>query len=173
MRRNNGRPKVSAPLQVAFPRLSQIPRSTAIDLSRGGEVPATTPVKTRILIIDDDDQIRGLLLNLLGNIYDCFEAESAEQALTALEEDHFDLVISDIQLGGMSGLELVPRVHSIASDCVVLMISGQNTIETAIEAMRAGAFDYIMKPFDTRHVLVAVERALKQSQLLKEKRCYG
>ncbi|HEY3026164.1 MAG TPA: EAL domain-containing protein [Pyrinomonadaceae bacterium] len=146
--------------------------SPTIDLNRGDEVPAAALTKTKILIIDDDEQIRGLLLKLLGNGYDCCEAESAEQALTALAADQFDLVISDIQMGGMSGLELVPHVHSIAPDCVVLMISGQSTIETAIEAMHAGAFDYIMKPFDPRQVQAAVERALNQSLLLKEKRRY-
>ncbi len=128
--------------------------------------------KPHILIIDDDAPIRQLLLEVLGGSYGCCEAESAEQALTALAKDQFDLVISDINMGDMSGLELVPHVHSISPDSVVLMISGQNNIETAIEALRAGAFDYIMKPFDTRHVEAAVERALKQSALLKEKRRY-
>jgi len=128
--------------------------------------------KPPILIIDDDAPIRQLLLEVLSDSCVCCEAESAEQALTALAKDHFDLVISDINMGGMSGLELVPHVHSISPDSVVLMISGQNNIETAIEALRAGAFDYIMKPFDIRHVEAAVERALKQSSLLKEKRRY-
>jgi DNA-binding NtrC family response regulator len=100
--------------------------------------------KPAILIIDDDVPIRQLLLEILSDSYACCEAESAEQALTALAKDHFDLVISDINMGGMSGLELVPHVHSISADSVVLMISGQNNIETAIEALRVGAFDYIM-----------------------------
>ena len=172
MRKNNGRPQASAPFQAVLPRLKQMPRSPEIDFSRAAELQAEVLAKTKVLIIDDDEQIRGLLLNLLGNIYDCCEAESAEQALTALAADPFDLVISDIQMGGMSGLELVPHVHSIAPDCVVLMISGQSNIETAIEALHAGAFDYILKPFDARQVQAAVERALKQSLLLKEKRRY-
>lgn len=125
-----------------------------------------------ILIIDDDEDIRALLLSVLTDNYDCTQAESAEDALIALEESHFDLVISDIQMGGMSGLELVPRIHSIAPDCVVLMVSGQSNIEAAIGAMRAGAFDYIMKPFNILHLEAAVERALKQSVLLKEKRIH-
>jgi diguanylate cyclase (GGDEF)-like protein len=126
----------------------------------------------RVLIIDDDQNIRALLLNILSESYDCSEAESAEQALIALAQSKFDLVISDIQMGGMSGLELVPRVHSIAPDCVVLMVSGESGIETAIAAMRAGAFDYIMKPFNMLHLEAAVERALRQSELLQEKQIY-
>ncbi|MGI9069269.1 MAG: putative bifunctional diguanylate cyclase/phosphodiesterase [Pyrinomonadaceae bacterium] len=128
--------------------------------------------KPPILIIDDDERIRGLLLSVLGDNYDCSQAESAEHALTALAASRFDLVISDIQMGVMSGLELVPRVHSIAPDCVVLMVSGERNIETAIAAMHAGAFDYIMKPFNIPHLEAAVERALKQSALLQERRSY-
>lgn len=126
----------------------------------------------RVLIIDDDQHVRGLLLNVLSDNYDCSEAESAEQALIALAESQFDLVISDIHMAGMSGLELVPRVHAIAPDCVVLMVSGENSIETAIAAMHAGAFDYIMKPFNMPHLEAAVERALKQAVLLQEKQIY-
>jgi diguanylate cyclase (GGDEF)-like protein len=126
----------------------------------------------KILVIDDDDQIRRLLLDIFKKRYDCWDVSSAEEALLVLAEESFDLVISDINMGGMSGLELVPHVHSISADSIVLMISGQNNIETAIEALRAGAFDYILKPFDVRHVEAAVERALKQSSLLKEKRRY-
>ncbi len=126
--------------------------------------------KPLILIIDDDAPIRQLLIEVLSDRYACCEAESAEQALAALARDNFDLVISDIRMGGMSGLELVPHVHSIAPDCVVLMISGQNNIETAIEAMRAGAFDFITKPIDIQLVEAAVRRAITHYTLLEDKR---
>ena len=129
-----------------------------------------TADKPRILVIDDDEQVRRVLLDLFQDLYNCREVSSAEAGLTVLAQESFDLVISDINMGGMSGLELVPHVHSLSPDSVVLMISGQSNIETAIEAMHAGVFDYIMKPFDIRHVEAAVERALKQSQLLVEKR---
>ncbi len=128
--------------------------------------------KPRILVIDDDEQIRRVLLDVFRDIYNCCEASSAEEALTVLAQESFDLVLSDINMGGMSGLELVPHVLSLSPDSVVVMISGQSNIETAIEAMHAGAFDYIMKPFDIRHVEAAVERALKQRQLLTERRSY-
>jgi len=131
-----------------------------------------TADKPRILVIDDDEQVRRVLLDLFQDLYNCREVSSAEAGLTVLAQESFDLVISDINMGGMSGLELVPHVHSLSPDSVVLMISGQSNIETAIEAMHAGVFDYIMKPFDIRHVEAAVERALKQSQLLVEKRRY-
>jgi diguanylate cyclase (GGDEF)-like protein len=126
----------------------------------------------RILIIDDDEQIRLLLLDIFSAVYNCREVGSAEDALSILSQESFDLVISDISMGGMSGLELIPHVHTLSPDSVVLMISGQSNIETAIEAMHAGAFDYIMKPLDIPHVEAAVERALKQHLLLAEKRRY-
>ena len=131
-----------------------------------------TTDKPRILVIDDDEQVRRVLLDIFCEVYNCREACSAEEALTVLAQESFDLVLSDINMGGMSGLELVPHVHSLSPDSVVLMISGQSNIETAIEAMHAGAFDYIMKPFDIRHVEAALERALKQRLLLTEKRRY-
>lgn len=135
-------------------------------------MPLLQPQKPSLLIIDDEWQIRSLLVDLLGSAYRCSEAASAEEALTALSHEAFDLVISDIDMGGMSGLELVPRVHSLAPDTVVVMISGNQDIEFAIKALRVGAFDYITKPIDIRHVEASVERALKHANLLKEKRLY-
>src|SRR5689334_21166891 len=128
--------------------------------------------KPKVLIIDDEEQIRNLLIDVLGSAYQCSDAGSAEEALAALAESTFDLVISDIDMGGMSGLELVPRVHSLSPDTVVVMISGNQDIEFAIRALRVGAFDYISKPIDIRHVEAAVERAIKHSELLQEKRRY-
>jgi len=128
--------------------------------------------KPRVLIIDDEEQIRHLLIDVLGSAYDCSDAGSAEEALAALSENTFDLVISDIDMGAMSGFELVPHVHSLSPDTVVVMISGNQDIGFAIEALRVGAFDYITKPIDLRHVEASVERALNHCNLLKEKRRY-
>jgi diguanylate cyclase (GGDEF)-like protein len=144
----------------------------AVSQGQFREMGIDTARKPRILIIDDDEHIRELLLDLLGPIYDCSEVSSAEDALGVLGRETFDLVISDINMGGMSGLELVPHVHALSPDSIVLMISGQNSIETAIEAIHAGAFDYVMKPLDIRQVEAAVERAVKQYVLLQEKRRY-
>jgi diguanylate cyclase (GGDEF)-like protein len=133
--------------------------------------PANKPL-ANILIIDDDDQIRGLLRELLKDVYECVDVASAEEALAVLDSLNFDLVISDIQMPGISGLDLVPRILERTPDTVVVMISGQQSIESAIEALRVGAFDYITKPLDARHVGAAVRRALAHQQLLAEKRQY-
>ena len=128
--------------------------------------------KPAILIIDDDEQIRKLLTQLLRIDNDCTSVRSAEEALAVLDTMSFDLVVSDINMGGITGLELVPIVLAKDSDSVVVMISGQQTIDYAIEAMRVGAFDYITKPLDIDHVEAAVRRALSHHNLLKEKRRY-
>jgi diguanylate cyclase (GGDEF)-like protein len=133
----------------------------------------TTAAQQRpsILIIDDDEQIRQLLSTLLEDNH-CVAARSAEEAIGVLKSIRFDLVISDINMDGISGLELVPYVLKESPETVVVMISGQQTIETAIEAMRAGAFDYIIKPLDINHVEAAVLRALRHHQLLEDKKYY-
>jgi diguanylate cyclase (GGDEF)-like protein len=123
-----------------------------------------------ILIIDDDEQVLNLLKEILSEGNDCAAAGSAEDALALLSTESFDLVISDINMGGISGLELVPRVLEQTPDTVVVMISGQQAIDYAIESMRAGAFDYITKPLDIRQIHAAVRRALEHHELLREKR---
>lgn len=134
---------------------------------------ADTPCeRARVLIVDDEKEIREVLSDLLNSSYECETAASAEDALASLGEGDYDLVISDIMMGGMSGLELIPRVRALAPEAVVIMISGVQTIESAIAALRAGAFDYIMKPFDIRHVEAAVRRALEHHRLLEAKRRY-
>src|SRR6266576_2961094 len=125
-----------------------------------------------ILIIDDEEQIRHLLTDLLSAEYECVQARSAEDALAVLETGTFDLVLSDINMRGITGLELIPRIHECAPDTVVMMISGQNTIDFAIEALRAGAFDFITKPMDLRQVQAGVARALNHRRLIEDKRRY-
>jgi diguanylate cyclase (GGDEF)-like protein len=125
--------------------------------------------KANILIVDDEEQVRSLLVSVLSKHYNCCPAASTQEALKNLSRERFDLVISDIRVGGLG---LVPRVHSISPDTVVVMISGHQDIETAIEAMRVGAFDYITKPLDIRHVDAAVQRALDHRSLIREKEQY-
>jgi response regulator RpfG family c-di-GMP phosphodiesterase len=128
--------------------------------------------RARVLIADDEPEIRHVLSDLLSPLYDCATVGSAEEALVRLREGSYDLVISDIMMGGMSGLELIPRVRELSPDTVVIMISGVQTVESAINALRAGAFDYVMKPFDLHHVEAAVSRALEHHFLRAEKRRY-
>jgi response regulator RpfG family c-di-GMP phosphodiesterase len=125
-----------------------------------------------ILVVDDEPEINNVLCDLLNGQYRCESAGSAEEALALLHEQSFNLVISDITMSGMSGLEMVPHVQAVSPQTVVVLVSGAQTIESAIEAIRAGAFDYIMKPFDLRQVEAVVERALENYELRESKRRY-
>ena len=128
--------------------------------------------KAHVLIIDDEPEIRNVLHEFLSRFYQCAAVNSAEEALALIATERFDLIISDITMERMSGLELVPHILNVAPQTIIVMISGQQTIEYAIEAMRAGAFDYITKPFDLRHVEAAVCRALEHHQLLLAKQLH-
>src|SRR2546427_729326 len=128
--------------------------------------------KPSLLIVDDEAEVRSVLSDLLGDTYQCSQAPSAEEALAQLRERNYQLVISDITMSGMSGLEMIPHVKVISPDTVIVMISGMQTIESAINALRLGAFDYLMKPFDLRQAEAAVTRALEHHDLIAAKRRY-
>ena len=127
---------------------------------------------SRILIVDDEREITEVLSDLLSEDYDCKTANSAEDALERLAESDVQLVISDITMPGMSGLEMIPLVKRVSPNTVVVMISGMQTVESAIGALRLGAFDYLMKPFDLRHVEAVVKRALEHHELIVAKQRY-
>jgi response regulator RpfG family c-di-GMP phosphodiesterase len=126
----------------------------------------------RILIVDDEPEITAILSDLFFGKYDCTTAGSAEQALALLGSREYELVVSDITMPGMSGLDMIPHVRSSFPNTVVVMISGMQTVESAIDALRLGAFDYVMKPFDLRQVEAVVKRALEHQDLIVAKERY-
>src|ERR1044072_169289 len=128
-----------------------------------------TIASPRILIVDDEAEITEILADLLSEDYDCLRAGSAEQALTELRGNQFQLVISDITMPGMSGLEMIPHVKALSPETVLVMISGMQTVESAIGALRLGAFDYPIKTFDLRQVEAVVKRALEHHELVVAK----
>ena len=128
--------------------------------------------KPHVLIIDDEPLIRDLLCDMLGEDFNCATATCAEEAIELLKEENFSLVLSDINMGNMSGLELIPIVHKAAPDTVVVMISSEQNIDSAINSMRVGAFDYIKKPFNILHVQTVLHHALEHHSLLVTKRRY-
>ncbi|MCU1268267.1 MAG: hypothetical protein JWM21_4585 [Acidobacteria bacterium] len=129
-------------------------------------------IASRILIVDDEREITEILSDLLSVDLECETAGSAEEALARMRQKDFRLVISDITMPGMTGLEMVPHIKRLSPDTVVIMISGLQTVESAIEAMRLGAFDYVMKPFDLRQVEAVVKRALEHHELIVAKQRY-
>ncbi len=129
-------------------------------------------VRSRILIVDDEAEITAIMSDLFDGQYDCTTAGSAEEALGILSGREFELVVSDITMPGMSGLDMIPHIRSGWPNTVVVMISGMQTMESAIDALRLGAFDYVMKPFDLRQVEAVVKRALEHQDLIVSKQRY-
>src|SRR5260370_21824294 len=121
--------------------------------------------KPRLLIVDDETEVRSVLRDLLSVTYHCAEAPSAEEALARLRQEEFELVISDITMSGMSGLEMIPHVKTISPDTVIVMISGMQTIESAINALRLGAFEYLINPLAPPPAAAAVCRGVESTEL--------
>ncbi|MBL9203899.1 MAG: sigma-54-dependent Fis family transcriptional regulator, partial [Opitutaceae bacterium] len=122
-------------------------------------VPAKTPT---ILIIDDDAEIRYSLTRVLSSRkWQVVEAASGEQGIAVVKKSPPDLVFLDIRMGGMSGLEALQHIRSANPKQLVVLMTAFGTAQTAIEAMKYGAFDYIMKPFDPQKVLTLADTALQ------------
>ena len=123
----------------------------------------------RILIVDDDRQMCQLLADVLGE--EGYRTETAHDGPSALERfraNGCDLMITDLMMPRMRGTELVKEVKAIDPDAVILLITAFGSIESAVEAMQAGAFHYVTKPFRTDEVILHVSRALEQRNLCKE-----
>src|SRR5262249_61611938 len=97
-------------------------------------------------------KITDLLADLLNTEHNCVQASSVAQLLAHMAETEFELILTDITLPGMSGLDLISMVKENAPHTVVVVVSGMQTMECAIDALRSGAFDYLVKPFDLHQV---------------------
>jgi DNA-binding NtrC family response regulator len=126
-------------------------------------------MKKRILIADDEEIVVRSCLRILSA--DQFEIDTVSNGLEAIEkaaEKDYDMLILDIMMPKMSGMEVLQRIKESHPDTDVIMITGLNQIETAVKAMKLGAFDYLPKPFDPEELEMVVERAFERRQLLQE-----
>ena len=123
----------------------------------------------RILIVDDDQENRELLIEALSlRGYAVVSASSGEEACQRAEEQEFRLVISDIQMGAVSGIELLKWLRKHFPDLPIVLLTAFGSVEVAIEAMKHGAFDYLTKPVNLDEMYVIVERALEHHRLIRE-----
>ncbi|MSU70394.1 MAG: sigma-54-dependent Fis family transcriptional regulator [Opitutaceae bacterium] len=126
-----------------------------------------------ILIIDDDAEVRYSLTRVLSSrAYHVSEAASGEQGIALVKQGAPDLIFLDIRMGGISGIETLQHIRSVNAKQLVVLMTAFGTAQTAIEAMKYGAFDYIMKPFDPQKVLALAENALKAHADLRAARDY-
>ena len=124
-----------------------------------------------ILLIDDEKSIRNVLKDILQHEgYRIEEAADGEQGLQKLATQPFDLVLCDIKMPKMDGLEVLQQIMQLQPDVPVIMISGHGTIETAVDAVKKGAFDFIAKPPDLNRLLITIRNALDKNTLVKETR---
>jgi response regulator RpfG family c-di-GMP phosphodiesterase len=126
-----------------------------------------------ILIVDDEESIRRLLKSRLANEgYQCLEAANASQALDELRSKKISLVMLDIKMPGKSGVELLPEIKAGYPDISVIMVTATADMQTAVQCMKHGAYDYVIKPFELDVITIGVERALEQRRLILENKEY-
>ena len=129
-----------------------------------------TSTKPRLLIVDDDHSLCKILANLLSyEGYDTEIAHEGKAAFSKLKGHPFHLMLLDLKLPDMSGLKVLEKAVRLVRGLQVVMISGQGTIDIAVEATRNGAYDFLEKPLDTERVLVTIKNALARGQLQKER----
>ncbi|HAY21783.1 MAG TPA: DNA-binding response regulator, partial [Desulfobacterales bacterium] len=124
-----------------------------------------------ILVVDDEKNYLLVMETLLaGAGYEVFTADSGETALELTRRNDLDLVVTDMKMPRMSGIELLEQLKQVYPDLPVIMMTAYGTVEKAVEAMKKGAFDYILKPFKNEEILLTIAKALELRHLLTENR---
>ena len=138
----------------------------ALSLTMSTSAPDERP---RVLIVDDEKFIRDILADFLGmEGYIVRTAEDGSAALAELHNAHYDLIISDLKMPRMGGIELLDAIGTAAPSALTVIMTGFGTVETAIDAMKRGAYDYILKPFKVEEVIRVVQRGLEKQRLAAE-----
>ena len=151
---------------MPFKGLHVGPMKGSFDDPGGRSMMDSDLLKKRVLIVDDETPLRELLVELLtGKGYECQDSPSGDNALRLLEQQPFDIVISDLRMPGISGLTLLEQVREKYPQIAFLMATADDDIQNGIRAMKLGANDYLVKPFQLEGVLASVQRALERKQL--------
>ena len=128
-------------------------------------------MSSRILVVDDEDKMRRILeLALMGMGHEVVQAADGQEALDRLTEGDFDLVLTDLRMPRLDGLGLLQALRARDENMPVIVLTAHGTVETAVEAMKLGAVDYIIRPFEMSTVELAVSRALAMEQVQRENR---
>src|SRR5580692_10857301 len=124
------------------------------------------PERKQVLIVDDEVNLRKILsAQLSRDGYDVLTAEDGEQGLQLLKEHHIDLVVTDLKMPKVDGMTLLKRALEEEPELPIVLITAHGTIDTAVEALKTGAFDFVTKPFDKDEVRQIVAKALKTREL--------
>lgn len=123
----------------------------------------------KLLVVDDEKSIRGSLLEILQfENHEVDEAPDGETAVKLVASNSYDLILCDIKMAKMDGMEVLDKVKENSPETQIIMISAHGNIETAVEATKKGAFDFLQKPVDLNRLLVSVRNALDKTNLVKE-----
>jgi DNA-binding NtrC family response regulator len=127
--------------------------------------------KPAILVVEDEELMRSILRRLLEDSgYEVFSADSAESALAIFPENDIAVTLTDIKMSGMDGIELLDRIKGIDEEAVVIIMTAYSSVDSAIAALRKGAYDYVTKPFVNEDLLQTVKNAIMQRELFRENR---
>ena len=132
-------------------------------------LPPAPPVRRRVLVVEDDRVVCGLLETVLTDAgYTPVLAPSGEDALAAIGREAFDAVVLDLNLPGIKGMDILHAGPTLQPDTPFIVLTGHGSVDSAVEAMKLGAFDYIAKPFRTEELLLTVQRAIQEAALQRE-----
>ena len=139
---------------------------SAFTPTRSVDVRCENSEKERILLVDDSPTARKIFSKYLSGEIECVEAGSYDEAISELKKREFAVVITDIIMPGLSGIELLRKIIEDYPNTIVIVVSGVDRPQRALDAMRLGAFDYIIKPCDLEVLEITVDRALRHRSLL-------
>ena len=124
-----------------------------------------------ILVVDDEGAIRYSVSKTLQRVgYTVHEAASGEEALEMMKKDDYDVVLTDIRMPGLTGVELLKRIKEVAPDAIVILMTGYASLGTAVESLRLGAHDYLIKPSSSQDIRQSVAKGVERAQNLKRRR---
>ena len=124
--------------------------------------------KPNLMVVDDLDSARQMVKRVLGRSYAVFDFASVAEALPALDRARFDAVVTDLRMPGIDGIEGLRRFKAKVPEIPVILVTAFATVETAVEAMKAGAFDYLKKPFEPEELEIVVARAVEHGRIRRE-----
>ncbi len=125
-------------------------------------------MKHSVLVVDDEKVVRSIITEILSSTYDVVTAVDAESAFELLADNDFAVAIVDLKLPGMDGIEFIKKTREASPDVVCIVLTGQSTIESAVSAMREGAYDFLTKPSGRDEILLYTKRAVEHHQLKRE-----
>ncbi|MEK7205192.1 MAG: response regulator, partial [candidate division NC10 bacterium] len=126
------------------------------------------PVRGSILVVDDDISVRESFEAVLSKDYDLSFASQGPEALRILSTKDIHLILLDIRMPGMDGIEVLRRIKELNDQTDVIVVTAVKSLKTAVEAIKLGAFDYVTKPFDIHEILALIKRVLEKQELMKE-----